>query len=400
MSSRFGTKQKLLATICIYFCFFSAELAVALKTESLALTADAFHYLNDLIGFTVALTAIIVKDRKVPLGNSYSFGWQRAPIVGAFFNGSFLLALGVSIFFQSVERFIGVHEVEQANLVLVMGDVEDACFVKDNTSVTTEEAYPDSVYRHLHEDHHHTKRPDNVPSGRDLGMVGVMMHVLSDAVNNLGVIAAAAIMEFTDWEKRYIADPAASILISIMILISSLPLIKCSAAILLQGAPSTTAVGDIQEDLEMIPGVESVHELHIWQLDENKTIATAHLIFTDTDVTEFTVRAQIARECLHAYGIHSVTLQPEFLHEDLAQSYRRAQTLAPCQGICSNECGGIRCCTGTGRDICPSTPQPNAVLGSASTLYGVSLDRDQQGSVDDIEMTSRDCTKAEEVGRK
>src|SRR5215469_4868479 len=89
-------------------------------TRSLALLADAFHYLNDLISFIVALVAVIISEK----GHGHkdlSFGWQRAQLLGAFFNGVFLLALGVNIFLQSIERFINIQRIENPELVLVVG---------------------------------------------------------------------------------------------------------------------------------------------------------------------------------------------------------------------------------------------------------------------------------------
>jgi len=62
-----------------------------------------------------------------------------------------------------------------------------------------------------------------------------------------------------------------------------------------------------------IPGIRSVHELHVWRLGQHKTVATAHIVVSDPDLAAFMARAQVIGECLHAYGIHSTTLQPELL---------------------------------------------------------------------------------------
>ncbi|KAK6212688.1 hypothetical protein LQW54_004955 [Pestalotiopsis sp. IQ-011] len=90
-------------------------MVVGFKTGSLALVADAFHYLNDLIGFVIALGAILVTQRATS-PKDFSFGWARASLLGAFFNGVFLLALGVSIFLQSIERFVSLQHVEDPKL--------------------------------------------------------------------------------------------------------------------------------------------------------------------------------------------------------------------------------------------------------------------------------------------
>jgi len=106
--------------IAISSSFFLAEIGVGFYVRSLALVADAFHYLNDLIGFIVALIAFKISGR-TEAPKELSFGWQRANLLGAFFNGVFLLALGVSIFLQSVERFVNLQEVQNPKLVLIIG---------------------------------------------------------------------------------------------------------------------------------------------------------------------------------------------------------------------------------------------------------------------------------------
>jgi zinc transporter 1 len=147
--------------------------------------------------------------------------------------------------------------------------------------------------------------------GMDLGILGVLIHVVGDAINNIGVIISAVIIWFVKSEKRFYADPAVSMWIAIMILISAVPLTKRSGKILLQSAPLGVKIDDIKHDLESIPGVQSVHELHVWRLDQKKSIASAHIVVSDPDIASFMRKAKTFRECLHAYGIHSATLQPE-----------------------------------------------------------------------------------------
>jgi len=102
--------QKLIIVICLSLAFFIAEISVGFRTSSLALIADAFHYLNDLISFVVALVALkLSQRRRAPA--SLTFGWQRARVLGAFYNAVFLLALGLSIFLQSIERFIHIERM-------------------------------------------------------------------------------------------------------------------------------------------------------------------------------------------------------------------------------------------------------------------------------------------------
>ncbi|KAF7550596.1 hypothetical protein G7Z17_g5604 [Cylindrodendrum hubeiense] len=394
-------KQRLMATIGISFSFFIAELVVGFYTHSLALIADAFHYLSDLIGIVVALVALMVSERTKPAPQGYTFGWQRATLLGAFFNGVFLLALGVSILVQAIERVTDITPVENPKLVLIIGGVglalnalvmsflhehgHDHSHGQGHThegehshfsgqhrdsaetpccDVTSESEARLTPSSNSHHEHKHTAVAGTSP-GRDLGMLGVFVHVMGDAINNIGVIIAAVIIWKAKGEGRYYADPAVGVFIAIMILLSAIPLVKNSGAILLQIAPGGINLEDIKHDMEMIPGIESVHELHVWRLDQHKSIASAHLVVDGRTVKSFADKAKIIMECLHAYGIHSATLQPEVsatgpmsLSEDPREtqtaaielgstvpSRRRRGGQSHCQLICGSLCDGMRCCT-------------------------------------------------------
>jgi zinc transporter 1 len=102
-----------------------------------------------------------------------------------------------------------------------------------------------------HHEHKHRTVAAKSP-GRDLGMMGVFIHVLGDAINNIGVIIAAVIVWKAKGEGRYYADPAVGVFISIMILLSAIPLVKNSGTILLQTAPKGINLEDIKHDMENV----------------------------------------------------------------------------------------------------------------------------------------------------
>lgn len=106
-----------------------------------------------------------------------------------------------------------------------------------------------------------------------------------------------------------------------------------------------------------IPGIESVHELHIWRLDQKKAIASAHVVVSDQEVSHFMDKARTINECLHAYGIHSLTLQPELAVPSqstpsaasdrvasAASTLRRRRAELGCQMQCSGLCENLMCC--------------------------------------------------------
>jgi zinc transporter 1 len=319
--------------------------------------------LNDLIGFAVALVAVQVSERKTS-PQDLSFGWARASLLGAFFNGAFLLALGLSIALQSIERFISIEQVNNPKLVLIIGcigltlNLISALFLHEHDhdhsrGLGLASDIENAASPILHVGHNHIDVPPR-KHGMDLGILGVLIHVIGDAINNIGVIISAVIIWFVKSPSRFYADPAVSMWIAIMILISAIPLTKRSGKILLQSAPLGVKIEDIKHDLESIPGVVSVHELHVWRLNQKKSIASAHIVVSDPDVESFMRKAKTFRECLHAYGIHSATLQPELAGtrelegEDSSNVNSATNTtrssIEKCGLPCGVVCEELKCC--------------------------------------------------------
>ncbi|CAG8564484.1 5992_t:CDS:2, partial [Ambispora leptoticha] len=379
--------------------FFFLEIIAGYTVNSLALVADSFHMLNDVISLVVALYAVKLAT-STSFSSKYSYGWQRAEVLGALINGVFLLALCFSIFIEAIQRFFEPQVIENPTLVFIVGSagllsnfiglllfhehghghghghehkghshdshpgiqstetlepeeilvhpaqtrqylVEAARTIEDVVSseddVESEES--DNIPRadgqdvanaeqtvstpagnldtneNLNEisssiahrpsygtlnktndshDKHDHKHKGHAHGSQNLNMQGVFLHVLGDALGNIGVIATALFIKYTDYEWRFYADPLISLIITIIIFSSALPLVRSTSFILLQGVPSGIPIDDVREKILNTSGVLSVHELHIWQLSDTKLIASVHV------------------KILHSYGIHSATIQPEF----------------------------------------------------------------------------------------
>lgn len=182
----------------------------------------------------------------------------------------------------------------------------------------------DSHRHHNHAQPHSDKKGHGHGHGHshgDLNMKGVFLHVLGDALGNIGVIASALIIWLTDYSWRYYVDPGISLVITIIILGSAIPLCKAASRILLQAVPAGMSIDHIQEDINSIRGVISSHHLHVWQLSDTKLVASIHIQvgseIKDEGSDSYMKLAREIRRCLHAYGIHSSTIQPEFITTDL-----------------------------------------------------------------------------------
>jgi zinc transporter 1 len=232
--------------------------------------------------------------------------------------------------------------------------------------------------RDHHKDHKHNQPREAASGGGghghshgDLNMRGVFLHVMGDALGNIGVIATALFIWLTNYSWRMYADPAVSLLITVIILLSALPLCKAASRILLQAVPENLSIDDITDDITDLEGIISCHHLHVWQLSDTKLIASLHVQvnfdFKGEGSARYMDLARQIRECLHEYGIHSSTIQPEFCldashdhsapgsdeseHED---NGRRSQSASvkggadACLLECPDSCGGGKQCCDPG----------------------------------------------------
>lgn len=324
--------------LVISFAFFIAEIAVGFRTKSLALIADAFHYLNDIVAYAIAFIAAYLQDSGEHTVK-FTFAFHRAELVGAFFNGVFLLALALSIFLQSIERFLHVEAIEEPFLVLIIGcvgltlNIISAFVIHDHHGhgghghgqsipITTSDPNPtgDSLREHIHATHNHTIDPPVTAHQHNLGLVGVLVHLIGDAVNNIGVIIVALII----WkaaphsQNRFYADPAASLAISLIIFASAIPMTLKSGRILLEAAPLYLDLAKIKEDLLSIPDVLSVHDLHVWHLSQSVILASLHAcVPTGTSLEQWEQIEQTLQHCFQAYGISHVTISPELQRSEV-----------------------------------------------------------------------------------
>ncbi|KAF9785529.1 cation efflux protein [Thelephora terrestris] len=184
------------------------------------------------------------------------------------------------------------------------------------------------------------KSAGGAPShGHDHGsmnMKAILLHVLGDALGNVGVIATGLIIWQTTWSFKYYFDPVISLVITMIIFSSAMPLVRSTAYILLQGVPSNIALGEVRKAILQVKGVLDLHDLHVWQLSETKVVASVH-ISASRDYDFMHVAAQI-QEALHHCGIHSATIQPEYTPQGAAIVRKASSTClisCPSDQMCS-----------------------------------------------------------------
>lgn len=359
-----GKELRIITLLLIDTCFFLLELIIGYMSHSLALIADSFHMLNDIFSLLVALWAVNVAKNRSP-DAKYTYGWKRAEILGALINAVFLIALCVSILIEALQRLLEPQEIKNPKLVLIVGtaglisnivglflfhdhghgghshshggETEHDLESHSHTHVSASESsmdindsnisdiMPGRVLERIDE---HTslvgkdKKKNKKKSTKSLNMHGVFLHVLGDALGNVGVISAALFIWKTDYSWRFYSDPIVSLVITVIIFSSALPLSRRASRILLQATPSTISADEIQREILAVPGVIAVHDFHIWNLTESIFIASIHVKIECTP-DQYINSAKLIRNIFHEYGIHSATVQPEFTSDNVSSDIQR-----------------------------------------------------------------------------
>jgi zinc transporter 1 len=381
-------EARLYSMLVLTGSFFVVEIVVGYLAGSIALVADSFHMLSDVMGLVIALYAIRL-GKQTEWKPQLTFGWQRAEVLGALINGVFLLALTFMVTLEAIQRFFSPVEIDKPQLVLIVGGV-GLCI-----NVLGLLLFHDHAHGHSHSHNHgssetiavdkptvdleagssrvsqRTPLPDyplratidvykkqletpieltgNVTPSRQsspeheeaakhqhaqdshLNMKGVFLHVLGDALGSLAVIVSALIIWLcTGWANRYIIDPLLSLVIVLILLGSTIPLVKTTCMILMQATPSTVPVDIIRQKILGFAEIHDVHEFHIWQLSDQKTVGSVHVV-VDAGL-DFMPLADRIKALLHGYGVHSMTVQPEYLNGPNSTRSSRKDTpcLLPC----------------------------------------------------------------------
>ena len=147
---------------------------------------------------------------------------------------------------------------------------------------------------------------------------GVFLHVMADALGSVVVMVSASVIWLTDWEYRDYLDPVLSLLIVVIICVTTWPLLRDSTLVLLNTIPPHIDLAELQADLvKSVPGISSIHELHVWRLVGRRVVASCHLeMFPPAQgaepVDHHMTLARNVKEYFHTAGIHSTTIQLEY----------------------------------------------------------------------------------------
>ncbi len=233
--------------IALNIAFVAVEAYYGWKVNSLALLADAGHNLSDVIGLVLAWGGALAGQLRPDARHTY--GWKRASILAAFVNALLLLVAMGSLAWEAVHRLQSPQPIEGVTIMVVAGI---GIVVNTATALLFMRG-----------------------SKQDLNIRGAFLHMAADALVSAGVVVAGGLALWYGWTWL---DPVVSLLIAAVIVVGTWSLFRQSLHLLFDGVPDDVDLHAVRALLESLPGVERVHDLHVWAMGTAEVALTAHLV--------------------------------------------------------------------------------------------------------------------------
>lgn len=272
------------------------EVIGGIITGSLALLADAGHMLTDVAALGLSIGAAWLMRR--PTTAQRTFGYHRAEILAALINGLSLMVLSLYVVYEALGRLQAPPEVASEPLLIIA-----------TLGLLANLASGWVLMR---------------SSGENLNVRSAYLHVLSDALGSVGAILAGLLMYAYGW---YLADPLFSLGISALIMLGAWRLLRDTVNVLLESAPASIDVAEVKRTLNAVPGVDNVHDLHIWSVASNFIALSGHIGLEHApSCADHQRLLRELRHLLHSrFGIEHVTLQLEEPHSDATEIHLDAR---------------------------------------------------------------------------
>jgi cobalt-zinc-cadmium efflux system protein len=274
-----ASTRRLSIVLSLSAAYMAAEIVGGILTNSLALLADAGHMFSDVGSLALALFATWMARR--PASASSTYGYYRIEILAALVNGATLIAAAIFIAIEAYQRIGDPPDVQGTLMMAIAAGGLLVNLVGLRVLQTGRE--------------------------ENLNIRGAWLHVLTDALGSIGALAAGLLIWAFGWDW---VDPVASILIALLVLYSAWSLLKETVAVLMEQAPGHIDGDAVRAALLAVPGVQSVHDLHIWTITSGLVALSVHVgTPTTTPATPLLARM---RATLHdRFGIEHTTIQVE-----------------------------------------------------------------------------------------
>lgn len=270
-----NNKKVLFISFIIIGLFMLVEIFGGLFANSLALLSDGFHMLSDTISLGVALIAFIYAEKNATQSKTY--GYKRFEVLAALFNGVTLFIISVVIIIEAIKRFFAPPEVQSKEM-----------FIISLVGLIVNIVIAMLMFK-------------GGDTSHNLNMRGAFLHVIGDLFGSIGAIVAALLI----WGFNLtIADPIASILVSLIILKSAFSIAKSSFNILMEGTPSDVDLEAVIALITKHKQIQNVHDYHVWTISNDLNALSCHAVVSE----QLTVK-----ECEKLLE----TIEHDLMHQDV-----------------------------------------------------------------------------------
>ncbi len=271
--------HKILLLAIIITCGYAAiEALGGWLAGSLTLLGDSVHMFSDT--FALAIAAIAAWMARKPPSHKHTYGLGRAEVIAAWISSFLLLIISLAIIVEAIERINVPHPVSGGTVMLI------AFFgLLINLFIAWLLGHGETT----------------------INIRAALLHVMGDILGSLAALISGVIIYFTGW---MLIDPILSFLISILIMISSLRILRESMSILMEGVPAHISLHEVSAAMSNLYGVKTVHDLHIWTLSSGVIALSAHIDIHELSSWE-NVLEETRKLLKERYGIDHITLQPE-----------------------------------------------------------------------------------------
>ncbi|MBG78802.1 MAG: cation transporter [Alphaproteobacteria bacterium] len=257
----------------------AAQVVGGIISGSLSLIADALHNFSDAAALLIALVAIRIG--KKPPDQFKTFGYKRAETIAALINLTTLIIIGLYLCYEAIMRFITPEPIVGWTVIIVAGI---ALVIDVFTALLT---YSQSKH--------------------SMNIRAAFLHNVTDALASVGVIIAGTLILLYGWVWT---DATMTLLIAGYVLYQGITEIPKAIHLLMEGTPEDINVGDVITKMEAVSGVQNVHHVHIWQLDEQRNALEAHVVVNKLSETH-TVKLNLKATLYNEFKIMHSTLEFE-----------------------------------------------------------------------------------------
>lgn len=262
------------------------EIVGGILSGSIAVISDALHNASDTLALVISYMALRLSRH--PRSSEYTFGKKRAEIIAALFNSSLLIAISIWLLAEAIGRFFRPVEISGGMMawvgaVALVANVAGTILIRKG-------------------------------SGSSMNLRAVYLHLIGDAVTSLGVVVGGVAVIFFNitW-----IDPIITIAISLWILKESWEIVRSATDVIMMKAPADIDLKEVEKALKEVEGVENIHHVHIWMLDDRKIFFEAHVGVPDMPLRRTSpLHEKLEKILQERFGIAHVTLQFKAGRED------------------------------------------------------------------------------------